>query len=286
MENYISLEMVERNEHLLIGRIFTQLQLNILKKRLRKKVLNGNERTYYYKFIKPKVKAMMAVFGISEVTVKGREFFEENRLEAAVKILRKLEQRHKGKKIIISGSFLFSKEYNDIDAFVFSKYGKEDYQRGKVHVTFLPESALDSLFFASISQISVSNFNYAAKGGFTVKLEDALQVYELLVNAILNKEDYGRNLRDFVLQTEYVSKGVMLNPKQLHEICEKLLHKNIAVLSSMLISTLALGYTRGILKAKLEAQIGDYKKLSEEYKNARNLPVYIDTYSKVIGLAA
>jgi len=277
--------MIERNESLLVGRIFTKMQINILKKKLQKKKLDSNERTYYYKFIKPKIRAMMAFFNISEINVKGKESIKENRLEKAIKIVRKLEQKHKGKKIIISGSFLFNKKYNDIDIFIFTKYDKEDYQKGKVHVTFLPESALDSLFFSSLCQISVSNFNYALKDNFTVELSDIIQTYELLINTILNEEDYEKNLRDFILQTEYVSKSVILNPKQLYDIKERLLRKNIGLLSNNLINVLMLSYSNVILKSKLKTQVNDYKKLIVEYKNSKNLPIYIDTYSKVILLA-
>src|SRR3989338_4681496 len=103
MENLISLEMVEESENQLRRRIFTDIQLNTLKKKFKK--------------------------------------------------------IHKNKKIMISGSFLFSKKYNDIDLFIFTVYGKKDYIRGNVHVNFLPETALESLFFSSISQISVSNLD-------------------------------------------------------------------------------------------------------------------------------
>ncbi|PIN72492.1 hypothetical protein COV21_02005 [Candidatus Woesearchaeota archaeon CG10_big_fil_rev_8_21_14_0_10_45_5] len=285
MENYLNLELIEKNESLLEGRIFTAIQLNTLKKKLQKKHLNSNEKTYYYKFIKPKIRAMMAFFNINEINVNGKEFIKENKLEEAIKIIHKLEQKHKGKKIILSGSFLFNKEYNDIDVFVFSKYDKEDYQKGKVHVTFLPESALQSLFFSSLCKISISNFNYTPKSEFDIELPSVLQTYELLVNAILNNEDYEKNLRDFILQTEYVSKSVILNPKQLYDIKEKLSRKNLGILSNTFINSLALSYTAKILKSKLKAQVNDYKKLLTKYKTAKNLPIYIDTYSKVISLA-
>jgi hypothetical protein len=206
-------------------------------------------------------------------------------LEEAVKILRKLEQKHKGKKIILSGSFLFNKEYNDIDVFIFSKYDKEDYQKRKIHVTFLPESALDSLFFSSLSKISISNFDYTPKNEFNIELNSVLQIYELLVNTILNEEDYEKNLRDFILQTEFVSKGVVLNPKQLYYVKEKLLNKRVDILSNNFINSLILSYDVVMLRSALRTQINDYKKLLTEYKNAKNLNIYIDTYSKVIALA-
>ncbi|MDP2749431.1 MAG: hypothetical protein Q8O89_01205 [Nanoarchaeota archaeon] len=285
MENYITIEMLEENRPLLIGRIFTEMQLSILKKKLQKKPLNSNEKTYYYKFIKPKIRAMMAFFNINELNVNGKEFIKEQRSEEAIQIVHKLEQKHKGKKIILSGSFLFNKTYNDVDVFIFSKYDKEDYQKGKIHVTFLPESNLGSLFFNSLSKISVSNFNYTAKTEFDIGLNSVLQTYELLINAILNKEDHEKNLRDFILQTEYISKGVVLNPKQLYYTQEKLSRKNLDILSNTFINSLTLSYTAKTLKTKLKAQVNDYKKLLIEYKNAKNLPIYIDTYSKVISLA-
>jgi len=285
MENLLNVEMLEKNRSLLEGRIFTEMQLNILKKRLKHTPLNSNERTYYYKFIKPKIRAMMSFFSIDDINVKGRESIKENHLEEAIKILHKLEQKHKHKKIILSGSFLFNKDYDDIDAFVFSKYDKEDYKKGKVHVSFLPESALDSLFFSSLSQISVSNFIYKSKSDFKIDLNTILQTYELLINSILNKEDHEKNLRDFILQTEYISKNIILNPKQLFDIKENLTSRNISILSNTFINSLILSYTKKAMTSRLKTQIGDYRKLLIDYKTSKNLPIYIDTYSKVISLA-
>lgn len=285
MENYLSLELIEKSEQLLVGRLFTQIQFNVLKKKLQHTALNSNEKTYYYKFIKPKIKAMMTFLNIEEINVNGRELIKEGRLKEAIKIIHKLEQKHKHKKILVSGSFLFNEKYNDIDVFIFSKYNKEDYKKGKIHVTFLPESALDSLFFSSLYQISLSNFNKSPKNEFKVNLNDVLQTYELLINAMLDEEDYERTLRDFILKTEYISKGVILNPKQLHDLKEKFSNKKIAILSNTFINSLILSYTVMKLNTILKNQISDYKKLLTEYKTAKNLRIYIDTYSKVIALA-
>ena len=281
----MNLELIEKSEHLLVGRLFTQIQFSILKKKLQHTALNSNEKTYYYKFIKPKIKAMMTFLNINEMNVNGRELIKEGRLKEAIKIIHKLEHKHKHKKILVSGSFLFNETYNDIDVFIFSKYNKEDYKKGKIHVTFLPKSALDSLFFSSLYQISLSNFNNSPKNDFKVNLNDVLQSYELLINAMLNEEDYERTLRDFILKTEYISKGVILNPRQLHDIKEKFSDKKIAILSNTFINSLILSYTKRKLNTTLTTQITDYKNLLTEYKTAKNLPIYIDTYSKVIALA-
>ena len=195
-----------------------------------------NERTYYYKYIKPKVSAMLSFSGIDEINVHGREHMLEERISKAVKILRQLSRKHKNKKIMASGSFLFSKEYNDLDFFVFTRYKKEDYRKGHLHVNFLPEAAIESLFFSSLSQISISNFIYKEKTGFAVSLQEVLQSYELLIDAILKKQEYAQELRDFLLKSEFASKRVILSSKQLYELKKKITYKNaLKLLSDTLI---------------------------------------------------
>ncbi len=286
MENLITVEMIEKNESSLEKRIFTKLQLSILKKKLRKKDLNINEKTYYYKYIKPKIRAMMSLFKIDEIRINGREQIIEDRIQRAIEILNRMNNKHKNKKIMISGSFLFSKKYNDIDIFIFTKYNKEDYKKGKLHVNFLPESALNSLFYSSLSKICISNFVYESKPEFNIKLADILQSYEILVNLIMNKDKYKKELRDFLIMAEHISKEIILNSKQLYYIIKKIeQHNIIKIISKIIIETIALAYKRKILKDNLKRHIEEYNKLLEEYKQAKNIPIYIQTYKEAIELA-
>jgi len=285
MEKLLNLKIIEENHLLLEKRLFTRMQLAILQKKLQKKALTSNEKTYYYKFIKPRIRAMMAFFDIQERKIQGKEYIIAGRLEEAARILDQLEREHRGMKIILSGSFLFNEKYHDIDAFLFTKHEKEEYLKGSLHVSFLPDSALSTLFFSSIEQISIKNFNHEATGISEIRLSDLLQTYELLISAVIDKEDYEKNLRDFILKTEYVSNKVVLNPKQLFDLKEKLYRKNCAIFSNMLINALIPGYPTDDLIKKLAAQIESYQKLKGEYQAACNLPIYIDTYSKVILLA-
>src|SRR3989338_4798990 len=279
MENLITIEMIEKNQDILLGRIFTKLQLNILKKKLNNKSLDTNEKTYYYKYIKPKVAAMLSFSGISEINIHGREYILEERLPKAVKLLQQLSKKHKNKKIMASGSFLFSKEYHDIDFFVFTRYSKEDYRKGSLHVNFLPKSALDSIFFSSISQISISNFRYEAKTSFALTMQDVLQSYELLIDAVLRKQEFSKELRDFLLKAEFASKGVILSPKQLYGLKKKITYKNaVKLLSDTLINSLLYGYALKDIKSSLKEHIRDYTSLLKKYHNAKNLEVYITTY--------
>ncbi|MBS3158882.1 hypothetical protein J4206_06365 [Candidatus Woesearchaeota archaeon] len=287
MENLITIEMIEKNQDILLGRIFTKLQLNILKKKLNNKSLDTNEKTYYYKYIKPKVAAMLSFSGISEINIHGREHMLEERLPKAVKLLQQLSRKHKNKKIMASGSFLFSKKYNDIDFFVFTRYSKEDYRKGSLHVNFLPKSALDSIFFSSISQISISNFRYEAKTSFALTMQDVLQSYELLIDAVLRKQEFSKELRDFLMKAEFASKGVILSTKQLYELKKKITYKNaVKLLSDTLVNTLLYGYALKDIKSSLKEHIRDYTSLLKKYHNAKNLEVYITTYREAIQVAA
>lgn len=287
MENLITIEMIEQNQEMLLGRIFTRLQLNILKKKIQKKPLDINEKTYYYKYVKPKLKAMLSFSGITEVNINGKEHIIKERIPKAVKIIGQLSRKHKNKKIMVSGSFLFNKEYNDIDLFVFSRYNKEDYRKGMLHINFLPEAAIDSLFFSSISQISISNFRYALKTEFTIKIEDVLQAYELLMDFVLRKKEYINELRKFFLEIEYASKGVILSPKQLYGLRKKITYKNaVKLLSDTLVNSLLYGYARKKIQNNLRNYIADYSGLLRQYAHAKNLEVYINTYREAIKVAA
>ena len=287
MENLINLDLIIKNQAQLEDRLFTSLQLNILKKKLKKQRLNSNEKTYYYKFIKPKIKAMLSFLGIDEINLQGRTEMLEERIPPAAAIIKKLEKKHKKKKIMVSGSFLFQKDYHDIDVFVFTKYHKEDYFQGQVHVNFMPESALESLFFSSLSQISASNFTFTAKKDFALDFREFMQTYELLINYLLNREDCQKELRDFLIKSEYLAKGVILNPKQLSHFKKIVIKqkKIITILSTIFIHTLILNSKKEFFK-KLKERMADYQELSKQYQTAKNLSIYLNTYRQVMEFAA
>ncbi|MBI4141096.1 hypothetical protein HY485_04640, partial [Candidatus Woesearchaeota archaeon] len=90
MENLINIETINKNEHLLKGKLFTNIQLTTLKNKLQGKPLNTNQKTYYYKFVKPKIKAMMSFFNINEINIKGGEYIIKERIVKSAAIIKKL----------------------------------------------------------------------------------------------------------------------------------------------------------------------------------------------------
>ena len=286
MENLITLAQLKKNEPLLLKHIFTSLQLRVLKKKIKHELLNNNEKTYYYKFIKPKIKALLAFSGREEMVINGEEEMITERIHKAKEVIGQMQKKHKTARIMVSDSFLFNRKFRDIDVFVFTKYQKEDYRWKRVHMNFLPESALDSLFFSSLSQVSISNFKPELKKQFNLSIKKLLQTYELLVQEILAKENYQKELRNFLLEVEFLTKNIILNPKQLYLLREKFARKNILLLlQKYLAESLVLNYQKADLKL-LQVYIQDYQKLSKRYKESANLQNYVQTYQEALELAS
>lgn len=281
MENLISKESLNFPE---ISRLFTKIQLGIIKKRLENKKLNSNEQTYYYKYIKPKIRAIFSFCNIDELNISGKEQIIAERIPKAIALIKKLSQKYKNRKIMISGSFLFNKAYNDIDVFIFQKYDKQDFFKGKLHITFLPEEVLDTLFFASVSKISVSNFRYEIKRDYYIEFQDLIGKYEFVILSIIQDEEYKNDLRNFLLNSEYFSKKVVLNGKQLYELAKNTKKgKIIRKINRNIINALLIGYTAK-MKKYLAGRIKLLAELKKEYKNSSNATVYIQAYKRVISI--
>lgn len=287
MENYLKISQLEENEKLLVGRIFTRLQYNILVKRLSNQELDSNEKTYYYKFIKPKIKAILSFSNICPIQSNGRSHILPGRFQKASEIIRILSRKHKKARILITGSFLFNWTYKDIDVFIISRYNKDDYFKDDLHITYLLESELDTLFFASLSKICVRNFSVEPKDVFEINIEEIIQDYELLVNFLINRKNCDFEIRKFILHSQHISKKMILDTKQLFGLRKNIMSVDtLKKIQAMMIETLFLSSPKDKLLKKLRELIDDYSKLLRQYKKAKNIRHYIETYEKVIQLAS
>jgi len=101
---------------------------------------------------------------------------------------------------------------------------------------------------------------------------------------MLNKEDNEKYLRNFILQSESASKGIIVNPEELYNIKQKLFRKSTGIFSSIFINALILADNKQIRK-KVMMQIDAYKKMKKEYKSSKNISIYLETYNRVIEFA-
>ena len=287
LENYIRLENLENSKRYLVPYIFTENYYNILKARLKRKKLSENETYYYNHFIKKKLKAIIELMEIDTI-FDGKEFIRKDRIDKAITLLKKYSRKHKGMKILISGSFLYSKKYNDIDIFIISKYDKEDYKEGNVHINYLPDDIEKTLFFQSINSISISNFKSETKIEEEFKAADILHLYEVVILLIMQKDNYLQELRDLIARLEYASNKVILNSMQLKIITDKIISsKNpIEVVNRYLIAKIINAYNRAVLRRTLSRFIQKNSFPEKGQKIYKNWKIYNQTYEEAIEVVA
>ena len=115
--NQIMCEKVIENKSALVPSIFTEKQVALLEKYVKKQKLEPSEKTYIYSTINKKLNSLACLQ--EEFYVNGANLIPE-RVEEAKKILKGINR-----PAFISGSFLFSEKYNDIDVFIISNRRKQ-----------------------------------------------------------------------------------------------------------------------------------------------------------------
>ena len=288
LENHLTLENLNNAKPYLVPYVFSQNYFNILKARLRNKKLSDNERYYYNHFIKKKLQGMCELFEITD-EITGKEFIRKDRLKKAISLLKKYSRKHKNMKILISGSFLFSDKFNDIDIFIISKYNKEDYRDGRIHVNYLSEDVEKTLFFKSISAISVANFKFdKVQIEEEIKAEDILHLYEIVTLLIMQKDSYLPELRDLLLRMEYTSNRVALNSMQLKTAADRIISsKNpIKLINKYVIAKIISSYNVVVLRKALKKFIEKNSIPEKGQKMYENWKIYNQTYKEALEVVA
>lgn len=281
-ENYIKLESLDRSKDYLVPYIFTENYYTILRKRIKREKLTENEQYYFNHFIKKKLKGIIELMEI-DTMIRGKAFIRKDRLNKGINLLKKYSRKHKNMKLLISGSFLYNKEFNDIDIFVISKYNKEDYKEEKIHINYLPITVENTLFFQSINAISISNFDLEFKVEEDNKLSDILHLYEVVILLIMQKDDCLQELRNLIIRLEYVSNRIVLNSMQLKLITDKIINsKNpIQVINKYLIAKIVNAYSSAVLRRTFNMFI-EKNSSPEEEKIHNNWEIYNQTYKEAI----
>ena len=284
LEKYIVLDNLQKAKQYLVPHVLSENYFNILKMRLQNKKLSETQRYYYNHFIKKKLQGMIELFSIKE-NIRGEEFILKGRLAKAASTLTKYARKHKHMKLLISGSFLYKEYHSDIDLFVISKYDKEDYREGNVHVNYLPANIEKTLFFKSIAGMSVSNFVFDA---FNVDEEfsadDILHSYEVVVLLIMQHDDYLQELRDLIVRVEYLSNTVILNSMQLKTITDKITasKKPIALLNKYIIAKIVSIGDTATIKRVLKKFIAKNTIPEKGKKIYENWGIYNQTYKEAL----
>ena len=229
---------------------------------------------------------MAELFEITAM-VHGKEFMKVERITRAMRLLKAYSRKHKGMKLLISGSFLFNMSYNDIDIFVISKYDKEDYREGNVHINYIPDIE-KTLFFRSLYAVSVANFSsgYAIEEEFTIN--DILHLYEVVVLLMMQQQAYLQELRSLVLRLEYRSSKVILNTVQLKIVTDKIMGSGnpIPLISKYLIAKIISSYDKPVLIRALKMFIKKNSSPEKGQNMHENWKIYNNAYREAMDVVA
>lgn len=289
--NRLNPSILRSNRSLLVPSLFTERQLELLEKKLQEKKLSPVEQVYFSRTISRRLKAIDSLTGLAgKYFFCGENLMLPERKKKALSLLKKIERSHKNRKILISGSFLYHKHYRDIDIFFISQYEKEDYWKDRLHFNYLTSEATHTLFFHSLSQICLANFDPAS---FPLKekpsFNDVISKYQEVISDIFNGNFpwLKTDLRDFLVDCSYAGEGIILNSFQLKNKLDKILRtrNKIGFVKKLFVSTLMQGFSPRIKTISLN-MLKSYYWLIKRYPHKKYYQTLIDSFKEVLDCAS
>lgn len=283
MNKKILKQIVEHSD-LFVPLIFTIKQISVIQRYLAEKKLSNSEKKALYSSITKKLSAIVALVKVNEPKqyyINGNSNILPERLLQAIKLLDEYSKKYPvSSKIFIAGSFLFSKEFNDIDIFIVRERGyKEVFEEDK-HIIFLSEKKLSQPVFQSAALISVANFIAARK---IIKkkssLPNLMSLYHEAVIEKLNNEKKPEAIRNLIFNHYLTCQNKLLDGKELKELTNTAALENIDTMLNELCKKL-------FSKLYLYVELQDYiKTLIVSIKNIKlntHLVRYKNIYEEII----
>lgn len=265
--------------------IFTEHQFSLIEKRFSNKPMSKSERSEFSRSISKKMDAIKKISGnAKDVFIFEEEKMILERKEKAVALINTLSRKFRNKHIIITGSFLFSKIYDDLDVFVISKYEKDDYRQGKMHINYLTEDAYGTLFFQSIARLAISNKLMPPMKKEAPSIDKLISLYQELYHDF-DKNAMDKNaIREFIIQSESL-RGEIPDSEDLKKKTDMVLKaKNKKeIIKSMFISAAIFVKEKKKMTHDLNEIMDSYRRISEEYpQHKKYYADAIEPFLKVI----
>ncbi|MEK6920425.1 MAG: hypothetical protein AABX82_00970 [Nanoarchaeota archaeon] len=240
--------------------------------------LTNTEKTYFYSTIKKKIEALQVLK--EEWHIKGNNMIPE-RVEAAKHILKELHKE----KAFISGSFLYAKQYNDIDIFIVGKRRKQ-YREEKKDFIYITKEDLKKPQIYSTLQYSIANFTPEEITPIIKRpeVDGILFSYQLAINEILDNDDQ-KTIREIIFVYYMLTKAQVLNSYETYlifkEIKNKSVKEKIEYVNEMIRNILLQSFSKRYMYEEMISFKKGIENIKEEYKRAKNLPIYIEWATEV-----
>lgn len=274
------LKIILRSREMFVPSIFTERQFDVLARYSSGLALSNAEKKALYTSIKRKTEALSALHRERKggYYIYGSQEMIPSRLEEAKRLIDEYSEKHA--RIFISGSFLFSKEFGDIDIFIMREKGYKEIMENSMHLVFLPEKRLSDAVFQSASLISVSNFMIPRK---TVKkkpsLSGLMSIYHEAVIESMKKEKKPEAIRNLIFYHGLFCRNKLIDPKELRERSERIRISEIDMLIKDLCNAL---FSRTYLYVEMHEYIKTLKESIKNIKPNDHLVRFRDTYEELI----
>ncbi|MBT3463953.1 hypothetical protein HOD20_03585 [archaeon] len=272
---------ITNNKDLFSPLIFTPKQISIILKIQNQNTLSNAEKKSYYSSIKKKLLAINLLIknqNSNEYFIAGNKHIIKERIKEAQKIIN--EFSHKYGKIFVSGSFLFSKKYNDIDLFIIRKKGHKEEYKGNLHIIYLSEKQLKKPIFQSASLISISTFPIINKLDYKrPKLNEIMSLYHESIIEIMKNEKKSESLRNLIFNYNLFVKNKLLNAIKLNTEISNINLKKIDIITKKLLQKL---FSKSYLYVDIHDYIKTLNNSIESIKPNIHLIRYKNTYEELI----
>ena len=287
----IDLAYFDEIKEYIVPAIFTSHQFGLIKKKFSNKKMSNSEKNEFSRTISKKMTAVGKILKkeAGGVFVYGKERIKPERLKQAYKHLKKFSRKFKDKHVIITGSFLYSRRYNDIDIFVVSKYEKEDYTIGKFHINYFTEDVYNSLFFRSITKLCISNKEIKQSPlKEKIDISTFISLYQELFHDLdKNFKAIKSTLREFLLQASFIGNFPVPDSLDLKNEVDNIakLKNPKEIIKNIFINAILIGIGKRKALDAMRKMIASYEGLIKEYKQHEYYYTDImDAFKRVISI--
>jgi hypothetical protein len=275
------LKIILRRKGQFVPLIFTEKQFDVLARYSSGLKLSNAEKKALYTSISKKIGALEALYREQkkgEYYVYGSSDITPSRLEEAKRLIDKYSEKYS--RVFVSGSFLFSEKFGDIDIFIIREKGYKEVAEENTHLIFLSEKRLSNPVFQSASLISVSNFIIPKRiEKKKPSLSEIMSIYHESVIEAMKKEKKPEAVRNLIFYHSLFFKHRLMNPKELRETAGKIKISEMDLFIKDLCKAL---FSRSYLYVEIHEYI---KTLRESINNIRpneHLIRFRNTYEELI----
>lgn len=277
------LEKLHQQKDIIVPMVISTQQMQVIEKVLMNQRLTKTEQNYWYN-VRKKIRVLRVLAEQEQSQIffyNAHHMLPERKQEATTKLL---ELKKKGITAFISGSFLFSNTYNDIDVFILTRRRGEEFV-GNYHYISLTKNDLKKPVFQSAAKSCVANLdlNLPPIEQKKLHLDQTLGMYQEIIIAVLEQDDL-KVVKSLLADYSYHVLGKLLDSYELQrEYSMFLARKEKLLMVNRLAKELLLhSFNKDYLIIRLSKYLKTIQKDIQEISLHDHLKIYEQTYQEIV----